>query len=392
MHTSVLQKLPDTTKPDFVANYFARVCAISGRITFYTPGLVKTSYLSQPESEQKNIPLNRRKRGASGLPRKGKELLREGLYLLWHLAMAEKLKLVFWTITIPTHYEDGTLISTEDYKRLLKRWPHLVKRIFEELSRLYERAGLPNRFLYVVEPHEKRSRDAGMPIFHIHAVMVNRWNKRKRNPQKDLGYQNSGNWDITIEQTDEIVQRTISNELGKTVDTRAACQVENITQFSKMASYLRKTGKIANYITKGSKVLQEMAEAGHEDLFPPNWYGCDRQTRRAVRDSIVTIDLGETTLGDIHEGLQRFSLEHQFEHDRPLFSNFYWVQPEGCDAPVALVTGVYRRQDIEAALDVLPIFDRDIAPKSGLTLIVSAASPVEEVKCDRIYRDVAIAH
>lgn len=373
---AVTQPDEKNSKSDWRTGISARVRPFSGKITFHhnqSYGFIQGSYLSQPDKTSPQPPQNRRKRGSNGLPRAGKELIEDGLVYLWQLSKSLRFALVFWTVTIPTHYQDGSEISDGDHKLLLTKWPIIVRRIFEELTRLYRRRQIPEHYLYVTEPQEERFLGKGVFAPHLHAVMANRWNAEKRNPYKDKGFMNSGFWEVTTEETDEIVERILSNALGRPVDCRSACQLESIKGLKGLFFYLTKLGKIGRYISKGSKLLREMAEAGWEEYFPPNWYGCDRNVRQTVRDSVQTYDLGETSLSDIRDGLRRESLEFQFENDRPLFRDFYMIQPEECDFPVAMVVRVSQLRDIEAGIDAILNFDRSIVPvASGKELLAKA--------------------
>jgi hypothetical protein len=254
---------------------------------------------------------------------------------------------------MPTRYQDGTALTEDDHKQLLEQWSYLVRRIFEELARLYDRANLPNRWLYVIEPQEERFKQHGVFAPHIHAVMVNRWNPSKRNPHQDQGFQRSGYWDITTEQTDEIVERIFSTALGKPVDCRAACQVESIRGFKGLFFYLTKLGKVGRYLSKGSKMLKEMSEAGWEDYFPSNWYGSDRTTRKIVRDSVQHYDVGYCDLEQIREDLEAKSSEFEEKLGYPLFRNFYAIQPEDCDRPIVMTAQVSRITDISYAMRIV---------------------------------------
>jgi hypothetical protein len=244
-------------------------------------------------------------------------------------------------------------LTEDDHKQLLEQWSYLVRRIFEELARLYDRAGLPNRWLYVVEPQEQRFKKHGIFAPHIHAVMVNRWNPALRNPHQDQGFQRSGYWQVTTDQTDEIVERIFSTALGKPVDCRAACQVESIRGFKGLFFYLTKLGKVGRYLSKGSKMLKEMSEAGWEDYFPSNWYGSDRTTRKIVRDSVQHYDVGYCDLEQIREDLEAKSSEFEEKLGYPLFRNFYAIQPEDCDRPIVMTAQVSRITDISYAMRVV---------------------------------------
>jgi hypothetical protein len=205
-------------------------------------------------------------RGSGGLPKWGKELLEDGMIYLFNLAKAQKMSLVFWTITIPTFCVDGSPITPKDHQLILANWSELVKRIFEELAREQTRLGLPAKWLHVVEPQEQRWREHRQFAPHIHAVILNR-------------YQDG--WMLSHETTDRIVQRCFSNLLGKPVDVRSACNLAPIHGMSRLAFYLTKLGKIGRYLSKGSRLMGEFREAGV--TLPSSWYGSDAETRQIVR-------------------------------------------------------------------------------------------------------------
>lgn len=329
----------------------AKLRSLSGRTTVYPMGLsaVRNSHTGAID------PNNRSPRGWNGLPRAGKELLEDGTILLYQLAQALALQLVFWTVTIPTHYQDGSRLSEGDHRKVLSSWSEVIRQVMQEVSRLYERKGLPNRYLYVIEPQEERWKREGVFSPHIHAVLVNRWNPKKRNPLKDKGFRCSGYWEVELAETDAIVERIISHLLGKPVDCKAACNLETIKGMSRLYFYISKLGKIGQYISKGSQILEDVKQGKWWDCLPPNWYGADLLTRQEVRASVITFDIGETSLGEVRDRLQGLSSEFEAEHHRPLLTqpHLVTVEDDQGEMAIALVSKTYRLDDIPVLMSAL---------------------------------------
>jgi hypothetical protein len=305
-------------------------------------------------------PKTRAPRGSNGLPRAGRELIEDGCILLWHQAKQKRFTPVFWTVTIPSAYDDGTPFEESDYIRLLKAWPVMVKRIFEEVARLCERRGLPNRWLYVVEPQTERWTKDGVFAPHLHAVLPNRWVENKRPPlDAHLGFASRGAWAITLNETDAIVHRCMSNALGRPVNSTSACNIQSIKGMSKLYFYLSKLNKISNYIQKSSKVLQSIRQSSYSNYMPSNWYGCDKMTRQEVRASVTTFSIGEGTTGEVVQQLMEMSETFESDHGRPLLTRPHIVDRETEEGlvPVAVVCRVKRMTDIGHAIDAIAALD-----------------------------------
>lgn len=325
--------------------------SLSGRVVAYPMGL------SAPLISHKSgmNPENRSPRGWNGLPTAGKELLEDGVILLHQLAQAEKFRSVFWTATIPTHYQDGSRLTEADHRRVLANWSEVVRQVFQEVTRLYERKGLPKRFLYVTEPQEKRWRDEGILSLHIHAILVNRWNPKKRNPLKDKGFQKTGYWEVTTEETDRILERVLSNLLDKAVDCHSACNLESIKGMSQLSFYVTKLGKIGRYISKGSQILEEVKKSSWYNVLPANWYGSDALTRQEVRASVITIEVDASSLGEVRDQLQALSAKFEAKHQRPLLRSPHLVtiEDDGGETAIALVTNCNRLSDVPAMTEAI---------------------------------------
>lgn len=300
--------------------------------------------------------VDRLPRGHSGLTRLGRELLEDGTILLWQLAKAENLTPVFWTVTLPTHFQDGSPLAASDHLRILSNWSEFVKRVFEEVARLYQRKGLPNRFLYVVEPQEDRWRQYGTFAPHIHAVLINRWNPKKRNPYKDKGFKNTGFWEVELTETDQIVERVLNSFLGKNVNCLSACNIQSIAGMKNLFFYLTKLGKVARYISKGSVVLEEVRQSGWVNYLPSSWYGSDKLSRREVRASVITIELGVMSQADVSQRVISMSEEFEIQNKRPLFTHPHSVKKiveDDREIVVCTVFKVRRFEDISDAIDLL---------------------------------------
>jgi len=338
-------------RPQTARSMALKYRSLSGRVVAYPMGL-SASLISHKSGMN---PDNRSPRGWNGLPTAGKELLEDGVILLHQLAQAEKFRSVFWTATIPTCYQDGSRLSEADHRQVLANWSEVVRQVFQELTRLYERKGLPKRFLYVVEPQEQRWHGEGILSLHIHAILVNRWNPNKRNPLKDKGFQKTGYWEVETEETDQILERVLSHLLGKAVDCRSACNLESIKGMSRLSFYVTKLGKIGRYISKGSKILEEVKSSKWANVLPSSWYGSDCQTRQEVRASVITIEVDASSLGEVRDQLQAVSDKFEVRHQRPLLRapHLVTVENDGGETAVALVTNCNRLSDVPVLTEAL---------------------------------------
>lgn len=320
-------------------------------------------------------PLDRAVRGFNGLPKKGKELLEDGTIRLYQLSKQQHFKEVFWTVTLPSHYLDGTPFIKADYERFLRNWPEFRRRVMEELSRLLERKGLPNRWLYVIEPQEDRWREQGILAPHIHAVIPNRWNPQKRNPDKDKGFENSGYWELTTDDLDDAIARCAARVMGRPVDCRASGNVQSINHLGQLAQYLAKFNKLGSYFSKGSKVMKDIQDSEWSHLIPSNWYGADKETRREVRASVMTMELGTGSLAQANQALEELNAQYEADEGRPLFTGIHthWINPDGSPVahneplppqafPVAMTGRVSRFMDIELGLGLLEVLDLNQIP------------------------------
>lgn len=305
-------------------------------------------------------------RGFNGLPKAGKELVVDGTVLLHELSRSLKFDLVCWTVTLPSAFSDGTSFTREDYRRFLRGWPDFTRWVMEELARDLERQGLPNRWLYVIEPQEERWRLHNVLAPHIHAVIPNRMIPTKRNPHKDKGFGVTGYWALTTEDLDDIISRCAARVMGRAVDCRSAGNVQKIHGAGKVGQYLSKFNKIGRYFSKGSRIMGEIQESEWSDCIPCNWYGSDFETRQQVRDSVEKFSVGDGSLFQAAIAVGAVNDLWERETGKPLFANVHthWVTPDGVPVPygepvpddaipVAMTGKVNYLRDIELGEDIL---------------------------------------
>ena len=289
------------------------------------------------------------------MTRAQKHRIKDGMVLLHRRSKEIRGTLVFLTTTIPTQYRDGESITEDDHRRLLVNWTEARRQFCQELQRLLERKGLPVNYVFAVEPQEERWLKYRVFAPHIHLVFINQWDYRKQDPRKDKGFGRSGYWAVTLEETDEIWERVLSNVLGKRVNGDSACESKSVRSMRNLAFYLSKLNRVARYMSKGSKYIADICAAGYADCLPHAWAGSDAQTRAEVNASVVSWDVGTGNLGQVKARLQELSSQFEQSHGRPLFSTPHLVtvdKDEGSLA-VALCLYVMRLDDIPIALGSL---------------------------------------
>lgn len=362
----------------FRGNHTLRIRLLSGKFS-YTPIMEK---ISPPEEEEKPLsggdspmglvgdrishkpsPENRAPRGSNGLTKLGKELIEDGIIYLYRfntgiVDYARSNQLVFWTHTIPTHYADGSPLTTEDHQRILEQWPEITRQIFQEISREQERLNIPSHYLYVVEPQEERWERYGQFAPHIHAILCNTWDKEAFAPGQK-GFEAKGSYLLRIEKLDEITERVYSNILGRCPNMAAANRADTLRGMKALFFYLSKFGKIGSYISKGSKLLGELRSCGV--TLPSSWYGSDAETKFEVRSSVYLERGHQESIPEFRERLEQINRSREEEERSPLFRPGWVVEVADCPWPVSFICQCSRLSDIPIMLlhfgcvEVLPI-------------------------------------
>lgn len=307
--------------------------------------------------------VNRSDRGMNGLTRLGKELLEDGLAYLWRfkcgkIDWARYQQMVFWTVTTPSRYADGEKFTDEDYRKIQRGWPDLVKRIGEEIRREQERLGIEPHYLYCVEPQDERFERYGQFCLHLHYVLLNVWDaKADAGPLGFDGSRREGAYVLQFQKTDAIVTRVFSNFMGREVDCSNACSIETIKGLKKLAEYMTKIGEISAYFKKGTEQFDKYRKLHIEGKLslPKSWYGADYELKCEVRGACVRVEnfLPDSDIKWFSEWLDVVNSEFAEEHGRNLFKNKFRVYIEGVDSPVAMTFQVKRLTDVYPALEFL---------------------------------------
>ncbi len=378
MHTNLLdypiekQALSgDPTSPDRAISpsgeIIARVRNLTGKVTLYRqvessgdgdrhPSTVGSSDAHISRKGESLDPTNRSPKGFNGMTRKEKELIEDGLVLIWmERKAAPKRRAVFLTLTIPTHYDDGTALGDAGHRKILRNWSEVVKRFNEEWVRECERYGIPGRYVYAIEPQEDRWKDTGIFAPHMHLVGLNGWDDSKKDPRFDQGAKASGYYCITTEDVDNISKRIYSNLLGKPVNCAATTNLKPLGRIGKLYTYLSKLGRIGSYLSKGCNDMQQIRQSSYSSLMPSSWAGSDKETRLTVRGSEDRYVIGYTDLGTAKLAIEKINDDYEALHGHRLFTTPHLVTvPNGKgEMPVALVFQVKNYKFKDDALKYL---------------------------------------
>jgi hypothetical protein len=224
--------------------------------------------------------------GKHGITGFGKRVVKNGALLLER--KYGKARLGFVTCTLPTFPEDIQ-------KGVNAHWSEITRRFYQKVKRQLKKVSQPFIYTGVTEIQEKRFKNYGMPVPHIHFVYLSRSNSRSKYWIYICHLHRA--WNEAIGE----VLNTISPDFVHGRDSRYASVHAKRVQKSASA-YLGK------YMTKGCNVCSKMKEQGWEE-FPKQWWTACMQTKKMFRESIIHIDdrLGLSFFYDLehylHEGL-----------------------------------------------------------------------------------------
>ena len=207
--------------------------------------------------------------GSRGITRYGRRAVRNIAWLLQERYTRKRLGFV--TCTLPSFPE-------EIHRLINLYWNEVTRRFYQKLKRLAEKRD--HEFLYtgVTEIQEKRFEKSGIPCPHLHFVYLCRPNPRST-PIFSV-------FDLWCAWNKSIVEVVDLYTPGYTLDTPLAtgsCHVQTVKKSA--ANYLGK------YLSKGSKTLKAMQEAGWCD-FPKQWWTASMQCKKIFRASIIVIPSG----------------------------------------------------------------------------------------------------
>ena len=223
--------------------------------------------LSNPVKSRKppQPPPERERRGKDITPH-ARRLVRSGAHILetrWG-----KQNLAFVTLTVPN-------LPIIDLEWINRSWADIVKRTVEEIGRELTRHGLCREIVHVTEIQEKRYQNSGAIASHIHAVFQGR--SRPGAP-----------WAVTKEKLRNIWERVLKSALARPIECPAATRIERVKKSAK-----RYLGK---YMTKGGKIVREIAESGMTAMLPASWWGMTFSLRKTIREQMLNFTMEMTDL------------------------------------------------------------------------------------------------
>ena len=199
------------------------------------------------------------KRGSKGISSNAKRLVRSSLTLLEK--QFGRGCLSFGTATLPP-------METHELEKVCLDWANIVRKFFQELTRLLDRRGLSQDFIQVTEIQEKRYLAWGQVCPHLHWIMQGRQNLRSH-------------WAITPEEIRSLWERILSNCLGRSIDGKAATRIEKPKK-----SLAVELGK---YMSKGGKLIKQIASSDKAHLLPSSYWGSSKALKKQVKAAIKII-------------------------------------------------------------------------------------------------------
>jgi len=196
------------------------------------------------------------RRGTHGIRPYGKRMVRSCAAILEERHGRQCL--TFGTCTLPA-------LRAEEFPLVCSKWAELVRRFFEELTRLLKRRELDTDYVQVTEIQGKRFEKWGQVAPHLHFVCQGRMSRREF-------------WRIRPDEVRHIWERLLSNLLGRGVDGQAATRIE--TPRTSLAAELGK------YISKGGKVIKVIQEQGKGDSLPSAWWGAAKGLKQVVKSRV----------------------------------------------------------------------------------------------------------
>jgi hypothetical protein len=206
-----------------------------------------------------------KRRGTHGISSYGKRMVRSGCVLLEE---AHPKQLAFFTATLPN-------LPREDMVRVCTEWSNIIRKFNQELTRELKRKGLDARIVGVTEIQEKRYRQTGQAVPHLHLVFHGRLEGQ--------------HWAISPKWFRLKWERVVSESLGCEIELPAATRVEKLKKSA--AGYLSK------YMSKGGQALKKIAGDENQPCpLPTGWWHMSDGLRRDVRQGIRVIPLSRIDL------------------------------------------------------------------------------------------------
>lgn len=266
------------------------------------------------------------KRGQSGISGHGKKLVRNAALRLEKEVGIKHLS--FLTLTVPGVTSEGALT-------LVENWAEIVRIFQQRLKRRLVSKGLPGEMVGVTEVQERRMAASGVVALHLHIVFQG----RRR-------YQS---WALLPGDVRSMWRDTLTPYLEPVEGGFYWDAVENLVHIRSSA-----VGYLGKYMSKGSKVCDEIIKAHPGVVLPSCWYLCTNTLRKRVFQNIRFISSNDSSW---FESLcSSMDTENVFTFIQPV----YVVMKDGFEYQVGWV-GRLKPEAFQAIAEALPHRDNRFA-------------------------------
>lgn len=177
-----------------------------------------------------------------------------------------KHNLGFATCTLPAVNQDA-------YGLILKELSDITRRFYQKISRIYSKRGVKFCYVGCVEIQERRFKQTGMAVPHLHFVYVSRYPRSKQYVMSTKDAYDS--WNKAV---NEVLVLHGCKPIMGVGNHEGSVKLESVRKSA--SAYLGK------YISKGCKVVADMIDAGIVQ-FPKQWWTACMDAKRMLKDAII---------------------------------------------------------------------------------------------------------
>lgn len=200
---------------------------------------------------------NRPQRGLKGITGYGRDMVKNGVYLMGN--HPRRLPLTFATLTLPP-------LSLEERQLVSRNWSEVLRQTIQWLTRKLQAKGLPPWVVSCSEIQPERLKKYGEAYLHLHLVWPNLARKKER-------------WGVDVDDLRSFWQSLIEREAKVTLP-----KAPNI----KILPTKGDPGKeLAKYLSKGSEAVGKTAEDLGEENLPRTWWNMSQAVRVWVKSEVV---------------------------------------------------------------------------------------------------------
>lgn len=266
-------------------------------------------FIESPKSSRDS----RGKYGKHGITGFGKKFVRNSALLLER--KYTKKRLGFVTCTLPSY-------PAVLQERINGIWGEILRRFYQKVKRQLEKLSEPFIYVGVTEIQEKRYRRTGIPVPHLHFVYLCRGVVDNRYWLYICQLHRA--WNEAVAEGIRLCGYPFPDDFRTGTGSVHAKRVKRST-----AAYLGK------YMSKGGKVLEDMANAGWTE-FPSQWWNADMSTKKLYVSALIKPS--QTELKALFYGC-----EHYLQEGLLTWMSFVDIEIEGVYCRMGLV-GTMSRQ------------------------------------------------